>query len=442
MANAIRKYIEKRADLVSRPLVSGPLDGIDQAVVIPVLAETDYLFHTLASLAENPEADLCRTLVLCVVNNRAEPLANRADIEDNRATLAMLDALVHGKEGAMPFKPGALRLAYVDASTPGNQLPEKGGVGLARKIGLDWALAVLEPARPSPRLLFSLDADTCVEPHYLGAVRAFMEARDARAAVVAYAHRLDGPPEQVAAILRYELFLRYHVLGLAYAGSPYAFPAIGSTIVCTAEAYAAVSGMNQRQAGEDFYFLQQLAKTVGVAQIHATTVHPSSRPSARVPFGTGPRVLRYLDDPEGERLVYHPESYRILKEWLAIVSAHHDSDADALIARAGAVSPQLATFLKANQFPRTWPRLRENAPDPAGLLAQFHRWFDGFKTLKLIHHLRDNVLPTRDLFQSALALLGMANIEAPDFERDCLHEDVAAQQRLLDFLREDAAKRA
>ena len=432
MPRGIRTYLDKRADLAARPLVSDPCEGVDQVIVIPVLAEHEYLFDTLASLAENPEADLRRTLVLCVVNNRAEAFADRVDIENNRQTLATLDAWIHPKHGdRSPY-----RLGYVDASSPGCELPEKGGVGLARKLGLDWGLAMLDRAASAPRLLLSLDADTQVEPSYLTAVRQFFAARpDTGAAVVSYAHRLDGPPRQTAAILCYEAFLRYHVLGLTYAGSPYAFPSIGSTMVCTASAYAAVSGMNRRQAGEDFYFLQQLAKTAGMAQIHATTVHPSSRPSSRVPFGTGQRIRRFLDNAQDQYLVYDPQSYVVLGQWLALVSARPDADAAELMAGADTIRPQLEAFLAANQFPRVWQRLRENSPDPSRLVAQFHRWFDGFKTLKLIHNLRDNGFPQCGLFDSLAQLLTMMEIPAPALDWDDLPTDFAAQKDLLDFLR-------
>lgn len=438
MKSRLRAYLEKRADLDSRPLVSGPYDGIDQVVVIPVLAERECLFDTLASLAENPDTELQRTLVLCVVNNRTETVAGPADIEDNRHTLAMLDALVH--DGTLPapcrISHGDLRLAYVDASSPGRELPEKGGVGLARKIGLDWGVAVLEQAASSPKRLISLDADTRVEPNYLSAIRRFFASTPAAAAaVVSYAHPLDGPPEQVAAIICYELFLRYHVLGLTHARSPYAFPSIGSTMVCTADAYAAVSGMNQRQAGEDFYFLQQLAKTVGVAQIFTTTVHPSSRPSNRVPFGTGRRVLRFLADTDDEYLVYNPSSYQILKAWLALVASQPESGAHELIAQAEAISTQLRLFLEANRFPRTWQRLCENARDAVRLVAQFHRWFDGFRTVKLIHHLRDNGFPQRDLFESIHHLLRAMDVTPPGLEWPNLRNDLPAQRTLLHFLR-------
>src|SRR5690606_30362640 len=102
-------------------------------------------------------------------------------------------------------------------------------------------------------LIISLDADTLVEPNYLQALRKEFDLQDAWAAVIDFAHPLAGPVEQQAAILAYEIHLRYHVLGLRYAGSPYAFHTVGSAMACTAEAYVAAGGMNRRQAGEDFY---------------------------------------------------------------------------------------------------------------------------------------------------------------------------------------------
>jgi hypothetical protein len=53
-------------------------------------------------------------------------------------------------------------------------------------------------------------------------------------------------------------------------------------MACRASAYVAAGGMNRRLAGEDFYFLQQVHKTSGVAALYGTTVHPSPRSSQRV----------------------------------------------------------------------------------------------------------------------------------------------------------------
>lgn len=433
MKDPIRTYLRKRADLESRPLISGETKGIDQVVVIPVLAERKTILKTLTSLATNPAADLERTLVICVVNNRERPLSQEDDIRDNQDTLAVLDCWV--RSGQVPSElgteAGSLRLGVVDASSAGFELPPKGGVGLARKIGLDWGLSILADSDSRVRLLSCLDADTFVEQNYLDSVRKHFEQRNGWAAVVSYCHPIPDSKEESAAIICYEIFLRYHVLGLFFAGSPYAFPSVGSTMVCSAEAYAAVSGMNQRQAGEDFYFLQQLAKTGRVDQIFATTVYPSCRPSHRVPFGTGQRVRRFLSHAQNEYVLYSPESYRILKAWLHTVRNGLDADADRLLVSARDIDPRLADFVDYLGFRDVWPGLQENAADTAQLLAQFHRWFDGFTTIKLIHFLRDNGFPECEMFASVRTLLDWLKVDDPFG----VESDIRSARDLLELLR-------
>ncbi|MBI5092065.1 MAG: glycosyltransferase family 2 protein [Candidatus Hydrogenedentes bacterium] len=431
MTDRVSAYLAKRADLAERPLVSGALEGVDQAVVIPVLAEKGYLRHTLESLAANPAPDLERTIVICVVNNRTD--AGAAQVAENLDTLTTLDALVRSNERA------PLRLAYVDAASAGHELSAKEGVGLARKIGMDWALHVLDGSPKRLRIILSLDADTRVKPNYLAAVRNHFETHDAWAAVVDYAHPLDGPPDHAAAIVCYELYLRYHELALRYAGSPYAYAAIGSTMVCRDEAYAAVGGMNRRQGGEDFYFLQQLAKTGGVTRIRNTTVCPSGRPSERAPLGTGQRVLRYLSGTQDEYQLYNPECYRILKSWLALACERWDSHAKDLLAEAGEVNEELRRFLRDNQFVEVWERLRKHSKTAEQMRQQFHGWFDGFRTLKMIHHLRDNGYPQQEMFSAIATVLGWLGGSVDGIAWDELRHNTAEQRRLLECLRTTCA---
>ena len=60
----VTKYLDKHADLDRWPLNAGSLDGLHQAVVIPVHDEQDYLPDTLDSLASCPRSDLDRTLAI------------------------------------------------------------------------------------------------------------------------------------------------------------------------------------------------------------------------------------------------------------------------------------------------------------------------------------------------------------------------------------------
>ena len=361
-----------------------------------------------------------------VVNNRALPHARPEDVEDNRLCLERL------RSGRVPK---GLRLAWIDAASPGRELPAKGGVGHARKIGLDHGLALLHRQRRLEAPLVSLDGDSRVDEDYLPAIhRAFARPR-AWVGVVAYAHPTEEERATRDAIVAYEIFLRHHELGLAHARSPWAFPTIGSTIVCSARAYATVGGMRRRRAGEDFYFLQALAKTGPLRRIDDTRVRPASRPSHRVPFGTGRSVQDLLDGRRSPHMLYDPRTYAILGRWLHEATSHLHDAGEALLRRARELNDHLGTFLDDQGFVTGWERIRANARSDEQLLRQFHQWFDGFRCFKLVHHLRDAAFPVRDLLEGSVELLQMMGADDGLPPLDALRHDAELRVRLLERFR-------
>jgi hypothetical protein len=412
---------EKKFALNLRPLISSSLGGVEQLVVIPALAEKSSLFATLAGLSRNCRKELKRTLALCVINNRVVHSASVCDIEDNQKTIAYLHALIKGSpcEFIEDEKLSAymkvissshLRLAYIDASSPGSEMPDKaGGVGAARKIGMDTALKIFDYGTTVDKLLLCLDADTLVEDNYLEAVRQFFDTAGKAVAVVNYSHQRPKTSRERLAIGAYEIFLRYYVLGLRYAGSPYAFHTVGSTMACTADAYVAIGGMNRRDAAEDFYFLNKMAKYTEIGRITNTTVHPSARLSSRVPFGTGRRMVRFIEGRGDEFLMYDPNVFLILKKWLGTMKSFPDRQPEDILTLAQKIALPLFSFLEENDFFNIWERIRKNTKNSAGLLRHFHFWFDGFKTLKLIHFLTDHGFPQVDMFCAVEELFRMTN---------------------------------
>ena len=428
MTRKLDAYLGKRAELDRYPLAGEhTLETPAAVIVIPALAEADNLSETLDSLAQCSSNLLASTLIIVVVNNRAPEYVDAEVFANNQRTLAWLDTL--------PYS--ALHLAYIDASSPGHELKPKEGVGAARKIGMDRAFACLLKSDTESPLIVCLDADTLVEPNYLDAVYRYAERSDAWAGVIDYAHPLPEDSQEQAAIVSYELFLRYQHLALHWAASPYAFHTIGSTIVCTPRAYAAVSGMNRRAAGEDFYFLQQLAKTGTVGCIHDTTVYPSARISWRVPFGTGKRVGRFIDATHEEYRVYHVESYAVLKAWLSAVEQNLNASGEVLLTQAETIHPALRTFLKQQDFGEHWPKLQQQSSTLDQLRRQFHSWFDGFKTLKLIHHLRDHVYPDQATFEGYRAMgAHVDEIQMPMSDRPPLLAQIEFLRHLREAMRE------
>lgn len=380
LPSSVQRYLDKHAAEGPWLLTGEECAGFSGAVVIPSLAEGDSLFKTLQSLAENPPQLVARFLVIIVVNHGEH--ASDAERLQNDLDLVRLTDLSGQSE---------LRLAWVDAASPERHVPAKqAGVGFVRKLGMDLALPRLNWTKDP--LLICLDADTLVEENYLQSIVAHFQQSNSGAAVVPFRHQISDDAVQQNAIDRYELFLRSYVYGLRLAGSPYAFNTVGSAIACRASAYVRCGGMNSRKAGEDFYFLQKLAKTDGVDLLSGTKVFPEPRVSQRVPFGTGRSMGRLLDGDPQAVLFYPAVAFRVLAAWLGAVKQDLSGDALRLLTQAEQISPVLADYLEQVGWRTVWPRLQSTHQHEERRLHAFHSWFDGFRTMRLIHLLSDSGL--------------------------------------------------
>ncbi|MEN6321244.1 MAG: hypothetical protein ABFD82_21185 [Syntrophaceae bacterium] len=393
------KYLDKRGAV--RPIL-GLFDrnrNYHQAVVIPALGEAEHLPLTIQSLYSNrPENVLRNTLVLVVVNNRPSETGTKVNqgdlkeqIDNNTATLQWLESL--SRDAPLP-------LAWIDASSPGNELPPWGGVGLARKIGCDSILSYLLEFNRATVLknfvFFSLDADALVSTDYLET--AGYELRSTRCAggTIPFKHQKADSAEGQAAIDAYEDFLHYYVDGLRWAGSPYAFHTIGSCLCFTADGYFRANGFPaRRQAGEDFYFCMELAKTSGICEIQKAMVYPSARISHRVPFGTGRHMAEAILNGKRDFPVYDFQVFIALRDLINTVSAHSGQGANEIFALLK--HPATEEFLEMRGFPDIWHRFQRQHKTRDALLTAFHHWFDGFVTLKYIHWLSDKEWPRRPL---------------------------------------------
>ena len=377
LPDAVQRYLDRSAFRGAWTLEGVERGGFAGAVVIPSLAEGDSLFATLQSLAANPRRLTACFLVVIVVNHAEN--ASAADRLQNSIDLTRLAVLAEGSE---------LCLSWVDAASPGAEVPTKqAGVGFARKLGMDLALPLLNWKEDS--LLVCLDADTLVEANYLQSIVMHFRQSALGAATLPFRHQPGNDAAQQAAIDRYELFLRSYVYGLRLAESPYAFNTVGSAMACRASAYVRCGGMNCRKAGEDFYFLQKLAKTDGVALLSGTTVFPEPRVSSRVPFGTGRSMSRLLDGDARAVLFYPAKAFQVLADWLRTVNQQLSFDAETLLTYAEKMSPVLTDYLEQANWRTVWPRIQSTHRTGSRRRQAFHVWFDGFKTMRMIHLLCD-----------------------------------------------------
>lgn len=270
----------------------------------------------------------------------------------------------------------------IDHVSQGRKLNPKQGVGLARKIGCDIALALLHLGRVRSPWILQSDADVAFPNGYTLLQQDAFKDDGAGAKIFPHRHYSNDPTLNFAAQL-YDQHMSHYVAGLAAAGSRYAHHSLGSTIALHAQTYAAVRGYPRRSAGEDFYLLNKIRKIARIDRLPEPTLEIEARLSTRVPFGTGPALRQIIqnlaEDPSGRTyLSYHPKCFLLLgraietlEKWAVESSTVLDED--------------ISRRLTALGFQRFVENLGKQNPSSNQRLKSAHDWFDGLKTLQFVH---------------------------------------------------------
>jgi hypothetical protein len=394
----VRQYLDRHAEPAAA--LGASLQGrYSRALVIPAYGESDSLDRSIGSI---PGDAVAPTLVLVVLNAHVDSpawvaQANRETRDRLRARYPLASGV--GPQFTLHDTPfGAL--AMLEATLPARQ-----GVGLARKIGHDFALGAWAAGKVRSNLLYCADADVELPPDHFSA-----PAGPAAAVLAPFRHHAgEGVDEAHACV--YDLWLRYLVLGLSWAGSPYAYHAIGSTIAVDAGSYARVRGFPRRVAAEDFHMLGKLAKVGRIVTSSASPMSITARLSDRVPFGTGRSMVEAASrGTDALERFPHPDVFRCLKALLAACDQSLETGTPLvplLSRRLGeeGVEPEnpLAVVIEL-EIEGALERARAAAADPARRRRAFSQWLDAFRTMKLMHLLRDRGLaPVRSWELRSLA---------------------------------------
>ena len=139
----VRKYLNKFST-GNRKIFCDDLSAIANVIVIPAIDEFQNIVSLLNSLSEMDGRYFSSSLFLFVINNSAFSsdeikAGNKSSIE----LISKIISKINDKDYSSQIIKSNLRIALIDASSSGNELPEKdAGVGLARKIGMDAALKI------------------------------------------------------------------------------------------------------------------------------------------------------------------------------------------------------------------------------------------------------------------------------------------------------------
>lgn len=369
------------------------------AVVIPAYLEGDINF-CLDSLFVN-QGFAFQAIIIVVLNHSAD-----APEETKKFHRSQAEAL---KEQYTRLSP-VIQFHVIEAEWPAKMA----GVGMARKIGLDYASALFHEKNYPQGILVCLDADTVVPVNYLSILHTAFRKHKLNAATIYFEHQLDTANQ--AAIVDYELHLRLYINGQRLAGYPLAFQTVGSAMACTAEAYNKQGGMVKKKAGEDFYFMQKLMPLGCLADLVDTKVMPSSRESDRVPFGTGRAVKQHKR--LGIQLTYHPESYLYFQDLVSFLD-NLALGPDNFNAFNG-LSPHIRDFLEQIDFIKTVTSIYQQASSREALRKRLYNWFNPFMVMKYFHHMRSEGFSDRPIQEVLHTLMHLHGLDFCQDRFECL----------------------
>lgn len=408
MLQVFDNYLKRQQHVTKLPLL--PYAPI--SVIIPCYNETNIL-ETLDSLWKCISYEH-RLLIIVIVNHSSN--SSVEIINQNKKTIQELT------DYKKKYETNLRRLEFLDVTFAENE----SGVGTARKIGMDEAIHQYAQHQKEG-ILVSLDADTLCAINYLSEIyRQFNKNPNTNALIINYQHQLNNLSEKHRlASIQYELYLRYMTLAYRYIGHPNAFHTIGSTFAVSASAYCKQNGMNRRQAGEDFYFLQKIFQLGNCYELNTTCVYPSSRTSDRVPFGTGKAVAELI--AKGVELeTYSFKAFEELRDFFAKHKKLYKIEKiDYEYIVYNEVGGLIKSWLIENDFFTELEQINNNCASEAMFSKKFFESFSIFQIIKYLNFSHTHFLQKVGIFH---AIQCLPNIDITDYNSP---EELLNELRIL-----------
>lgn len=361
-------------------------------VVIPAYKE-EFLLLSLMSL-KKCKLPLCDVEVIVVINDSETDNAKTKKLNES----VYQKALEWSEKNSLPRM--RFRVIYKD-----DMPPKFGGVGLARKIGMDEACYRFEKAKVKKGIIVCFDADSkCQENYLVEIANHFKNNPRTPACSIYFEHPLRGFDHEenvYQAIIAYELHLRYFINAQRLAGCPFAYQTIGSSMAVRSDHYQKQGGMNKRKAGEDFYFLQKFIALGNFTELNTTTVIPSPRISDRVPFGTG-KAVGEIAKAKGIYTTYNLQTFLDLKHFFGQLKPIYQSKTDW---RNLDLSKSVLQYLDLHDFDTRVAEILKNTKSFHSFKKRFFKWFNAFQVMKFAHFTRDHFYENKSVGESALELL-------------------------------------
>lgn len=391
------RYIER--NIVYPAFITTPVSqSLSMIVMIPCLNEPE-IIRTLESLWTcEPVNSVCEVIV--AVNDSEN---SRPEIKQfNQETYDLLK-IWKDKNDRPDLTLHPIYASEVNA--------KHAGAGMARKIGMDEAIRRFNRLNRPDGIIISLDADCLISTNYLKSIESYF-ARDKSnfAATINFSHRIDEMVDQKQrlGIRLYEDYLRYYKQAHDFTGFPNSIFTIGSAFAVKAEPYVKQGGMNRRQAGEDFYFLNKLTHLGHVGEINEACVYPSARVSDRVPFGTGAAMTKWMNEDGDLAMTYNFAAFKDLKLLFDSVDELFRSDNLSLEIKLAGWPLSIQEYLTMIGFTLKLQEINKNSSSLLSFRKRFFQFFDAFAIMRFLNlshpkfYLRQDLYGAINQLQNAL----------------------------------------
>jgi len=372
-------YLQRYAypfELLKKEPVS---DHLEMVVTIPCFNESN-LIESLDSLY-HCQKPICDVEVIVLINQSENVETEIHNKNEETFREATIWAKIHETKSMKFF------IIWI------KNLPGKyAGVGLARKIVMDESVRRFKKTGNPNGIIIGFDADSTCQDNFLVCIEKDFHKYNLNGGSINFEHPLTGFQDHrlFEGITSYELHLRYYIMAQKYAGFPYAFHTLGSSMAVRSHVYEKQGGMNKRKAGEDFYFLHKIIPLGNYKEINETKVIPSPRISFRVPFGTGKAMLNWMAKTNTDFLTYHPEIFEELKLLFIQVPDLYQYTSDKLTKFVKSLPDNIRIFLLNENFEKKITDFINHSSSSSTFYDKFFRWFNGLKLLQFVNFATGN----------------------------------------------------
>ncbi len=384
------RYIQN--NVVYPPFVNAEVSpSVSMIVMIPCLNEPE-IFRTLESLwACDSVKSKCEVIV---VVNESENSSEAVKTFNQENYLRLFDWKAANDRPNLVLHPIYAR--SVNA--------KHAGAGMARKIGMDEVIRRFNSINRPDGVIISTDADCLFSPNYLQLIELAFSRKSCFAATLNFKHRVEemADPKQRLGIQLYENYLHYYKKALDFAGFPDSIYTIGSAFAVRADAYVKQGGMNRRQAGEDFYFLNKLTKLGKFVEINDACVYPSARVSDRVPFGTGAAMTKWMNDADDLSLTYNFAAFLDLKVLFDRVDSLFRITSVAEF--ISSLPPSIREYLESLNFSEKLDEINKYSSNLMSFRKRFFQFFDAFIILRFLNLAHEKYYPEQKLSEAIAQL--------------------------------------